>query len=453
ILGVLLVSGLVFVLIRAVGKGKTGLADDGEVSKGVVKIVTLDVPAKEVSQLIVPDGGNQFGLLRNEGSDHFQRKWVYEPYDLAAGRRVGKVGLPDIKDPLAIAVSPDGKYVMVTEKTGPGDRTGEHVLMVYTAADNKCLTPQKWYPFARNAKRPNDSPALYRAEFVANDTVLCVGSDRSFHLFRLPSFDVIKSDVVRSTGDALNSFPGKPMKDWEQRDYQVAFAPDRRRWAVWTGDGYAVLDADGTELFRTPSVLQMAQTFWPGVHGLERNLRGGGVAFSPDGKTLAGFVQSWAFEKERILCLWNAHESQLPETVRMPPSVHNDAAGVKWWGNRYVVLTDMKSDFQNAVDPAAVDAKTGMLMKQVMAPEFRKVAFARDGRLWYAVSDDRDQPARLVVLGPPDADVMEEGTGQYEEIATVRGSFLKRLWLEPGGVFKTPKRFNPPIASGLIKKP
>ena len=67
--------------------------------------------------------------------------------------------------------------------------------------------------------------------------------------------------------------------------------------------------------------------------------------------------------------------------------------------------------------------------------------------------DIREDPAKLVVMGPPDADVMEEGTGQYEEIPNLRDSYLKRLWMEPGGVFKTPKRFNPPISSGLIKRP
>jgi predicted Zn finger-like uncharacterized protein len=453
ILGLVVLGAVIFLVVRGLSKKKTDPGDDGEVAKGVVKTITLDVPAKEISQLVVPDNGDRFGLLRNEGAEHFARKWVYEPYDLAAGRRVGKVSLNDVKDPLAVTVSPDGKYVLVTEKHGLGDPLGEHTLWVYSVADGKCLTPQKWYPFPRNQRQRHDSPSLYRAEFVANDRILAIGSDRSYHLFRLPSFDVEKSDKIASTGDPLNSHPGKPMKDWEQRDYQVAFTPDRKRWAVWTGDGYAVLDADGVEQFRTPSSLQMAQTFWPGSHGLERNLRGGGVAFSPDGKTLAGFVQSWT-EKERILCLWDANTSQLPETIRMSPAVHNEAAGLKWWGNRYVVLTDMRgAGFQDALDPVAVDAKTGTLMKQVMAPPFRKAAFARDGRLWYAVSDDSNDPARMVVMGPPDADLMEEGTGQYEEIPDLRGSFLKRLWMEPGGVFKKPKRYNPTLKSGLVKQP
>jgi predicted Zn finger-like uncharacterized protein len=447
VLGLLVLGAVIFLVVRGLSKKKTGPGDDGEVAKGVLKTITLDVPAKDISQLIVPDSGNQFGLLRNEGTEHFQKKWVFEPYDLAAGRRVGKVSLPEVKDPLAATVSPDGKYVVVTEKGG--DPGGEHALWLYSVADGKCLTPahKKWYPFARGHQR-----SLYRAQFVANDRILTLGTDRSFHLYQIPSFDVVKSDQIPGTAERLDHHPGRPMRDWEHRDYQVAFSADRTRWAVWTGDAYAIVDADGVESFRTPSALQMAQTFWPTNRGLDRNLRGGGVAFSPDGKTLAGFVQTGS-EKERILCLWDATTSQLPETVRMSSAMHNDAVGLRWWGNRYVILTDMRAGFNDFIDPAAVDAKSGMLMKQIMAPPFRKAAFGRDGRLWYAVSDDPTEPARLVVVGPPDADMMEEATGQYEELPNLRDSYLKRLWMEPGGVFKTPKRYNPSLTGGLIKRP
>jgi predicted Zn finger-like uncharacterized protein len=449
VLGLLVLGAVIFLVVRGLSKKKTGHGgDDGEVAKGVLTTIALEVPAKDISQLVVPDSGNQFGLLRNEGAEHFNKKWVFEPYDLAAGRRVGKVRLPEVKDPLAVTVSPDGKYVLVTERTF-GDSGGEHALWLYSAADGKCLTPphKKWHPFPRNERR-----TLFRAEFVANDRILTVGNDRSYHIYLIPSFDVVKSDKVNATGDPLDSHPGRPQKDWEQRDYEIAFAADRKRWAVWTGDAYAILDADGVEQFRTPSALQMAQTFWATRHGLDRSLRGGGLAFSPDGKTLAGFVQAWP-EKERILCVWDATTAQLPETIRMSPAVHNDAVGLKWWGNRYVILTDMRAGFNDLIDPAAVDAKSGMLMKQIMAPPFRRAAFARDGRLWYAVSDDPVEPARLVVVGPPDADMMEDPAGQYEELPNLRDSYLKRLWMEPGGVFKKPKRYNPSLAGGLIKRP
>ena len=450
IAGVLLVAGLVFLLIHVLGNKKTGSGGDGEVAKGVAKIITLDVPAKDVHQLVVPDSGNQFGLLRNESPDAFRKKWVYEPYDLAAGRRVGKVDLPDVKEPIAVTVSPDGKYLMVTEKPGFGDR--DHTLTVYSVPDAKCLTPQKWQPFPRDDKRPFDTPTLYRADFVANDRILTVGSTRAYHIFTVPSFDPVKSDTVQSVGEHLNQSSGRMPKDWEQRDYRIAFAPDRKRWAVWTGDAYAVLDAEGVEQFRTPSVLQMARTVWPRDPFVEKNVRGGGVAFSPDGKVLAGFLQTWGIEKDWILCRWDATASQLPETVRMPPTQHNEAAGLRFWGNRYLVLSGMTVDFRD-LEPAALDTKTGLLMKQVMMPQYRKAVFARDGRLWYAVSDESEEPAKLVVVNPAEPDLMEEGTGQYEELPNLRGSFLKRLWMEPGGVFKLPKRHAPPLTSGLIRQP
>ena len=218
--------------------------------------------------------------------------------------------------------------------------------------------------------------------------------------------------------------------------------------ALWNGEGYSVLDAE--DLRYSDAVGQCRwPTIWPRDPFLDSRLRAGGVSFSPDGKTLAGFISNWA--EKRVLCQWDATTAELPETTMTQP-LHNEASRLKWWGNRYLVLTGMQADHRD-IEPAALDRKTGLLMKQLMAPEYRKAVFARDGRLWFAVSDEREEPAKLLVVTAPDADMMEEGTGQYEEIPNLRGAFLKRLWMEPGGVFRMPKRHNPPLASGIIRQP
>lgn len=450
IVGVLVLAVVVVLIVRGMGKKKG--SGDGEMAKGVSRTCNLDVPAKDVGHLVVPDGGNLFGLLRNDSPEAFRKKWVYEPYDLAAGRRVGKIDLPDVKEPVATALSPDGKLLLVTEKVGGMGWGGDHSLTLYAVTDGKCLTPQKWYPFPKDDRRPFDAPDLFRAEFVGPDRILTVGTNRTFHIFKVPSFEVEKSEAVRSTGEALGKSMDLGLRDREAFDWLVAFTADRSRWAVWNGDGYAVLDADGVELFRTPSVLQMARAMWPREAFLENNLRGGAVAFSPDGKTLAGFIGAGFGQQERMLCLWDATSSQLPETTRLTRGQHNEAAGLKWWGNRYLVLTGMRADNGN-VDSAVHDTKTGLLMKQLMAPEYKKAAFGRDGRLWYAVSDVREDAAKLLVVDPPDAGMLEEGDGQYEEVRPLQGAFLKRLWMEPTGVLKKPTRYNPTLTSGLIRQP
>ena len=224
ILGVVVVAVAIFLLVRGLGK-KKGLDSDGEVAKGVAKVITLDVPAKDISQLVVPDGGNQFGLLRNDSPEPSRRRWIYEPYDLAAGRRVGKVALPEVKDPAAVTVSPDGKLLLVTEKSGFGEH--DRSLVVYSIADGKCLT-RKVAAFPRDDKRPFDSPALFKAEFVGNDRVPH-GRDEPSRITctQLPSFDVERSEKLRSSGEPLGrvfgQVPGSRAARW-----QVAFSADRK---------------------------------------------------------------------------------------------------------------------------------------------------------------------------------------------------------------------------------
>jgi len=63
------------------------------------------------------------------------------------------------------------------------------------------------------------------------------------------------------------------------------------------------------------------------------------------------------------------------------------------------------------------------------------------------------KPATLYVIDSLDPDLLTEGD-DYEQIRELSEEFfLRRLWLEPGGVLRNPTRDDPPIKQRLIRRP
>src|SRR5262249_57911232 len=86
------------------------------------------------------------------------------------------------------------------------------------------------------------------------------------------------------------------------------------------------------------------------------------------------------------------------------------------------------------VEGMLIDVGSGNAKRQLMGPEFRHYGLARDGRLWYASSPDRNEPATMHVVDPPDAELLNE-PDDYEQIMILKEEFfLKRLRLRPTGV-------------------
>jgi WD40 repeat protein len=440
-----LLGVVVLVVVLARNKGRLGGGKTGDIVLAPSKTCPLEVPEKDTGTLVLPDGGNTFGLLRK--TEAIPRKWSFEPYELAAGRRIGRIDLTGVDDPKAVSLSPDGKQLLVMEVRGLG-WAGDQWLWLWSLADGRRVTQDKWIPFPRDEKRAAfDAPAMYRAEFAANDRIVTLGTNRAIYSYHLPDFEVSTGAIPSNDREALGKHWGAPPENAQRYPWQAAFSADRKKMAVWTGDAYEIVSTiDGVRIVRTPSVRQLALDMWRGAPALDR-VRGGPVAFSPDGNTLAGVLSHDFGGKKHALCFWDTREEREPTVYPIPENQYYDAPGLAWWGNKFVVT------YGSRVEGMLIDVRTGLPRRQLMGPTYGRYGFSRDGKLWYAAGEERTKPATLYVVGGLDPEKLTEAD-DYEQIVELSQEFyLKRLWLEPGGVLRQPTREDPPLKQRLIRRP
>lgn len=440
-LAVLLIAGVVVgVLVFRKGK-KGGPGGNSDTVKAPAASCPLEVAEKDVWMPVLPDGGNNFGLLRK--TDVARRTWVFEPYDMARGQRTGRMEISDLNEPRAAAQSPDGKYLLIQEGGG-----FDNTLMIYTVATGQPMADRKWNPYPRG-------PGLYRAEFVGNDKVVTVSAGRVFDLWQLPTFEKVAGGALGGTGNQFGQFENQEANGRFQR--QVAFSADHKLMAVWNGKGYTFVNVlEGQEVFRTPDA--KARELFALRQGEPTEVKGGPVAFSPDGAYLAGIVFDWTGRKP-ALCLWDARQPAEPSHWQVASNQLNEAPGLYWWGNRFVVTHG------GTVDGMLIDIQTGQPRRQLMGPPFYGYGagvgrnppmhhgFGRDGRLWYFASKERNQPAVMHVVDGLDPDLLGEVDDYDQNLQLGEEFFLRRLWLEPTGVMRKPTRDDPPLGQRLIRRP
>jgi predicted Zn finger-like uncharacterized protein len=441
--GLILVTVVLILVIRG-GKKKGGSGTVGDLVLAPTKSCPLDVPEKDAGTLVLPDGGNTFGLIRK--LDPNKRAWVFDPYDLTAGRRVGSIELTGVTDPKAHALSPDGKKLLIMEFEGLG-WAGDHSLRLWSLPDNKQMTQDKWIPYPKVERNPFDAPALYRAEFVANDRILALGTRRSYYMYQLPSFEYSQGQGTTADKEPLGKHSGMTPSNVHQLQWQAAFSANRQKMAVWTGDGYEIIGTvDGVQQSITPSVKALAKQMWAGEAFLDR-VAAGPVAFSPDGNTLAGIITHDFGRKRHLLCLWDTRETKDPVVYPIAENQFYDAPSLHWWGNKFVVTHG------GMTEGMLIDVRTGLPRRQLMGPAYKHYGFSRDGKLWYAASEDRNKPATMHVVDGLDPDQLKE-PDDYEQILDLSQEFyLRRLWLEPTGVLRQPTRDDPPTKQRLIRRP
>jgi len=449
--GVFLIVVVVVIILATRGTKKTGgpVAAPGDVVRAPSKSCPLEVTEQGSGFLVIPDGGNTFGLIRKKESSPVKKDWVYDTYDLVTSRRVGSIELTRVEEPKAWSLSPDGKHLLVTEIKGLG-WAGDHKLHLITVADGKDID---WNPFPDPEKRLGNAPSLFRAEFIANDRIMALGTNRAMYLYQLGNLDDPVNATVAATGEPLGKPHGLTPENFARIQWQMALTPERRKLAVWNGDGYSfVATEDGQEQFRTPSFLATARELWPRKSIKKDDVHAGPAAFNPEGSILAGVVTHGVGNKQHVLCLWDAKEEKAPVTYEIPDNQYSEANTLRWWGNRYILISGARV-FGADVDGMLIDSRNGLPVRQLMGPEYRRYGLGRDGRLWYASSTDRTEQATMLVIDGPEGDLMEDAPSAYEEIRELKDSFLRRLWMEPGGVLRKPTRQNPPFQQGLIRRP
>jgi hypothetical protein len=438
----LIVIGVVLVLaLRKKAKDGPG-GELGDLVKAPTKSCPLEVAEKDCGTLVLPDGGNLFGLLRRKGT--LEKSWTFDAYDLAAGRRVGRLEIKDMDDPRAASLSPDGKHLLIHEIDGFGG-FADHALSIWNIPDNKSLV-RKWVPYQKAKNNPIDSPTLYRTEFLNSDKVMTLSTARVFDVWPLANLQepVVAGARYAATGDQLGKDDRFGMNTHDKYQRQVAFSPDHKTMAVWNGNGYTLVNClEGLQTIRTAPLSEL-RILQPTA---------GGAAFSPDGSVLAGIIHSGRFDKDVILCLWDTKEQKPPiATYDIPANQFNESPGIAWWGNRYVVTSGGRVVGAD-VEGMLIDVRTGLAKRQLMGPDFRHYGLARDGRLWYAASPDRNDAATMHAVDPPDPELLNE-PDDYEQIMILKEEFfLRRLWLEPQGVMRKPTRINPPLQQRLIRRP
>src|SRR5262245_20518197 len=449
--GVALVGIVVVIILATRGdkKKSNSIAEPGDIVKAPTKSCPLEVTEQGSGFQVIPDGGNAFGLIRKKESSPAKKDWLLDAYDLAAGRRVGRIDLTKVEDPKAWSLSPDGKHLLITEIRGVG-WAGEHRVHLITVADG---TDIDWKPFPDTEKRGGNAPAMFRAEVVSNDRIVTLGTNRAVELYPSGKLNDPDSASVSSVGELLGKFWGPAPDNFPRIQWQMALTADRRKMAVWNGDGYAIVDTENAqEFFRTPSLLVTAREQWPRTSIKRDDLHAGPAAFSPDGSVLAGVVTHGTGGKQHVLCIWDAREEKSPATYEIPDNQYGEANTLRWWGNRYILVSGAKFHGKE-VDGMLIDTRTGLPVRQLMVPEFRHYSLGRDGRLWYVSSPDRPELAKMHVMDAPDGDLMGDAPSAYEEIAELKDSFLRRLWMEPSGFLRKPTRLNPPLQQGLIRLP
>ncbi|WP_029630798.1 zinc ribbon domain-containing protein [Zavarzinella formosa] len=432
ILGFVLIGAVVAVLVLRGGKAKDkDIADSGGV-KTPQATCSVEWPEKDINQLIVTDAGNQFAVFRKP--EQSGNTWEIEPVDIATGKSAGKFRIPELETPQYVAISGDGKYVMVEQDNRFGN--SDRALTIYSTTDKVEVT-KKWVPYPR--KDIFKSPTLYKAEFIGNNKLVTINTMRGMDVWSLPSFEsVVSGAKYRSVGEPLLSWNDFNVSSLKYERF-VAFSVDRKQVAIWAGDGYVVANTeDGLEAARLSTTALNLQ-----------NIKAGPVAWRPDGKVLAAIFEHGNFGNPSvILVLWDISNPAVPTVHNMYANQFDQSKGLNWWGNRYVITTGGR------VDGVIIDTQNGKVLRQLMSPAKKVFGFSRNGRLWYAVSPELRDPAKILMVDSPE-DLLEKDGNQdpYEDIINNKGRFLRRLWMEPEGVSRMPTRFDPPLRQNLISQP
>jgi WD40 repeat protein len=180
--------------------------------------VALKSKAEDIRALLFPGAGSTqafvVGTPRQHGQPNptdGQARWV-ERFDLAGGRSLGRVDLPQVVDP--IAVSPDGSALLLRE-TRARDR-----LDVVDAADGKPVVG--WRPYE---KESGEGRVVTWAAFLGTGRILTVSGGGVLVLWSVPD--------CKALYHLEDAFHGAP-----------ALSPGRKLLAGFDGKTLRVLDAE-----------------------------------------------------------------------------------------------------------------------------------------------------------------------------------------------------------------
>ena len=134
------------------------LAEDGK-TKGVGTVAAVDLPEKDINQIVVADAGNQFALFRKP--ETFSNTWELTPTDVTTGKSAGKHRIRNWSRRSTSPSAPDGKYVMVEQEAAFG--RNDRALTISTPSTRRsssrsgCRTSARTFSKTRRCTKPSSS--------------------------------------------------------------------------------------------------------------------------------------------------------------------------------------------------------------------------------------------------------------------------------------------------------
>ena len=318
-----------------------------------------------------------------------QARWS-ERFDLAGGKDLGKVDLPNVVDP--IALSPDGSLLLLREAKAR-DR-----LDVVSAADGKPVAG--WRPYEKESP---DARGVAWAAFLDSNRVLSVSNGGTLVLWSLPK---CKASYV-----AEDAFVGSPV-----------LSPDRALVAGFDGRSLRVLDAETGALKGEGA----APT------GLGQRVEMKAAAFRPDGQEFVGVFQG------STLVRWDLKAGKIASRFALTSPVAGTS--LEWAGNGHVLL-----DNRLVIDLASKRAVWEYAGGQVGGA-------GPDGRHWLVARGIPGQESgRLASIDSPDPSVekAEALLADPRSPALLRPGFRVSLQLNINGPPKDAPAFRQALADAI----
>jgi hypothetical protein len=302
-----------------------------------------------------------------------------EVLETATGKSAGRIPIEDPFEDL-IAVGPAGRFVVVLAS----DPIEGNTVAAYSAADGKLQKKFRPYPKKGNGGAPN----LIWIAFTAADRLLTADEDGNFDLWSLPQIeriDGVKNKLGAFSRLQLNIFSKLPMN--------FALSPNRDVLAIFNGAGFSFHD--------TATLASLGKT--PDFIGKSGNPVFNGTAFTPDGKQLASFYQSFDPKgPETHLHLWNAKTGETVDAGVIPAG--NAPQGMAFWGNKHLAYHQGGTSTVRVIDVA-----TKKDVGKVNAEKGKFVTMPPDGDLWAVVAGEnrfgsgQQEVSYLVKAAPPAA--------------------------------------------------
>jgi hypothetical protein len=368
----------------------------GVVVQPVAQRIGLDCDVREVKEVYFSDQVTRQAVVvraRPNGA-----RWV-EKYDLAAGKRLSSFNVIAWAAVLRMSLSPSGTRFAYEDNRGD--------VVIVSAQDGGVAA--SWRPYAPNRiGEAGELPfehALARIDFVTEDRLLTVNQAGGMDLWTVPGLQPVYHVA------------GKAGREFSDPRVGLGLSPDRKTLAIFNGDGFELRDTATGGLQR--------ETVRP--EKLDKVVSAGGVAFSPDGKSLAAVltIQRRGKGSELVLAGWEVGTGRFISDIAIAEGQNiNSRSQSIWWGPNHVVARGGSSK-----ECLAVAWPGGQQVRPLEAGYWQKngliVPNSPDGRLWFVAGTEDSTAAFLTMVGMPEMERPADGDRPGE-----------KWWLTANGILK-----------------